>query len=100
MAAAKAAKKNPREIAQAVAEALTGDPRLASVEIAGPGFINMKLSNAALAQRAAEVAADDELAGASRVEQLTSNLGALAVADQFTPELMARIDAITAPLAA
>ena len=37
---------------------LAADPRLSSVEVAGPGFINMKLSNAALAQRAAEVAAD------------------------------------------
>lgn len=39
------------------------------------------------------------ITGASRVEQLQSNLGALAVADQLTPELMARIEAITGPLA-
>lgn len=68
LAAAKALKANPRELAARVAERLAADPRLSSVEVAGPGFINMKLSNAALAQRAAEVAADDELAGASRVE--------------------------------
>ena len=68
LAAAKALKANPRELAAKVAERLAADPRLTSVEVAGPGFINMKLSNAALAQRAAEVAADDELAGASRVE--------------------------------
>lgn len=68
LAAAKALKTNPRELAARVAERLAADPRLSSVEVAGPGFINMKLSNAALAQRAAEVAADDELAGASRVE--------------------------------
>ena len=68
LAAAKALKANPRELAAKVAERLAADPRLSSVEVAGPGFINMKLSNAALAQRAAEVAADDELAGASRVE--------------------------------
>ncbi|WP_392352861.1 arginine--tRNA ligase [Brevundimonas sp. LF-1] len=68
LAAAKALKANPRELAAKVAERLAADPRLASVEVAGPGFINMKLSNAALAQRAAEVAADVELAGASRVE--------------------------------
>jgi voltage-dependent potassium channel beta subunit len=39
------------------------------------------------------------ITGASRVEQLQSNLGALAVADQLTPDLMARIEAITGPLA-
>jgi voltage-dependent potassium channel beta subunit len=39
------------------------------------------------------------ITGASRVEQLKSNLGALAVMEQLTPEVMARIDAITAPLA-
>ncbi|WP_278070584.1 arginine--tRNA ligase [Brevundimonas sanguinis] len=68
LAAAKALKANPRELAAKVAERLAADARLSSVEVAGPGFINMKLSNAALAQRAAEVAADKELAGASRVE--------------------------------
>jgi voltage-dependent potassium channel beta subunit len=40
------------------------------------------------------------ITGASRVDQLQANLGALAVLDQLTPEVMARIDAITAPLAA
>jgi voltage-dependent potassium channel beta subunit len=39
------------------------------------------------------------ITGASRLAQLQSNLGALAVIDQLTPEVMARIDAITAPLA-
>ena len=39
------------------------------------------------------------ITGASKVEQLQSNLGALAVADQLTPEIVARIEAITAPLA-
>ncbi|HUH09434.1 MAG TPA: arginine--tRNA ligase, partial [Brevundimonas sp.] len=65
LAAAKALKANPRELAAKVAERLSADPRLSSVEVAGPGFINLKLSDAALAQRAAEVAADETLAGAS-----------------------------------
>ena len=65
LAAAKALKANPRELAAKVAERLVADPRLSSVEVAGPGFINLKLSDAALAQRAAEVAADETLAGAS-----------------------------------
>ena len=40
------------------------------------------------------------ITGASRVEQLRENLGALAIAEQLTPELMQRIAAITEPLAA
>ncbi len=40
------------------------------------------------------------ITGASRVAQLQDNLGALTVAEQLTPELMARIDAVTLPLAA
>ena len=67
LAAAKALKANPRELAGRVAERLAGDPRLASVEVAGPGFINLKVADAALAARAAEVAADREHAGASTV---------------------------------
>jgi arginyl-tRNA synthetase len=58
LAAAKRVGRNPRELAAAVAERLAGDPRLAAVEIAGPGFINFKLADAALAERADEIAAD------------------------------------------
>ncbi|MBL8556502.1 MAG: arginine--tRNA ligase [Phenylobacterium sp.] len=58
LAAAKRVGKNPREIATAVAERLKGDPRLSSVEIAGPGFINLKVADAALSDRANAVAAD------------------------------------------
>lgn len=67
LAAAKRLGRNPREIATAVAEALAGDPRLASVEIAGPGFINLKVADAALADRANAIAADPR-AGAGTVE--------------------------------
>ena len=58
LAAAKSAKRNPREIAVQVVDILKTDPRLASVEIAGVGFINMRVSAAALATRANEIAAD------------------------------------------
>jgi aryl-alcohol dehydrogenase-like predicted oxidoreductase len=37
--------------------------------------------------------------GASRIEQLHDNLGALAVTPKLTPEVVARIEAVTAPLA-
>ncbi|WP_312135743.1 arginine--tRNA ligase [Brevundimonas sp.] len=67
LAAAKALKANPRELAAKVAAHLEGHPALSSIEIAGPGFINMKLSDAALSQRAGEVAADADKAGAAIV---------------------------------
>ncbi len=68
LAAAKALKANPRDLATRVADRLKGDPRLAAVEVAGPGFINLKLADAALGERAAEVANDPAHAGASLVE--------------------------------
>jgi voltage-dependent potassium channel beta subunit len=40
------------------------------------------------------------ITGASRTAQLQQNLGALAVVDRLTPEVLARIDAATAALAA
>ena len=40
------------------------------------------------------------ITGASRVDQLKSNLGAVEVIAKLTPELMTRIDEISAPLAA
>jgi arginyl-tRNA synthetase len=67
LAAAKAAKRNPREVAGEVVGRLAGDPRLASVEIAGPGFINLRLSDRALSDRAGQIAADPR-AGAGAVE--------------------------------
>jgi voltage-dependent potassium channel beta subunit len=39
------------------------------------------------------------ITGASRVEQLQANLGALDVVAKLTPEVLARIDAVTLPLA-
>jgi arginyl-tRNA synthetase len=68
LAAAKAAKRNPREIAAAVAAALAGDPLLDSVEVAGPGFVNLKVSAAALAARANAIAVDPRC-GAETVAQ-------------------------------
>jgi arginyl-tRNA synthetase len=41
LAAAKAAKANPRAIAEKIAARLQTDPRFQKIEIAGPGFINL-----------------------------------------------------------
>jgi arginyl-tRNA synthetase len=57
LAAAKAAKANPREIAQRIAARLTANPLFAKVEIAGPGFINLDVTDAALTERAGRTAA-------------------------------------------
>lgn len=46
MAAAKVAKKNPRDVAQDVVEAFAGIPELDKVEVAGPGFINIDVTDA------------------------------------------------------
>jgi arginyl-tRNA synthetase len=61
LAAAKAARRNPREIANEVAERLAGDPLFASVEVAGPGFINLRVADAALAVRADAIAFDPDV---------------------------------------
>ena len=50
MGAAKRAKQNPRELAQKVAEALAGNDVIESAEVAGPGFINLRLRPEFLAQ--------------------------------------------------
>lgn len=68
LAGAKAAGKKPRDIAEAVAAAIAGDPLLERAEIAGPGFINLTPSHAALTERAQALAADPR-AGALTVEQ-------------------------------
>jgi arginyl-tRNA synthetase len=69
LAAAKALKANPRDLATRVAERLKGDLRLSSVEVAGPGFINLKVADAALSTRAAEIANDAGHVGASLVAE-------------------------------
>ena len=51
MQLAKPAKRNPRELAQAIVDALMSDPVataiIAQAELAGPGFINFRLTHAA-----------------------------------------------------
>ncbi len=45
---AKAAGMNPRELANIIAERIAEHPDIASVEVAGPGFINLRLAPSAL----------------------------------------------------
>jgi arginyl-tRNA synthetase len=51
MQLAKPTKRNPRELAQAIVDALMANPLatalVAGAELAGPGFINLRLTHAA-----------------------------------------------------
>ena len=58
------------------------------------------LAQLAIAWAAKNPRVSSVITGASRLDQLQSNLGALAVLDKLTPEAMARIDAVCAGLAA
>ncbi|WP_460814998.1 arginine--tRNA ligase [Luteimonas pelagia] len=60
MLLAKAARTNPRALAQALVEALPSSPDLAKVEIAGPGFINFHLAPAAYEREVARVLSEGE----------------------------------------
>jgi len=59
MAAAKAAQKNPREVATAIVGQLSGNKIFSKVEIAGPGFINLNITDGYLATHIAETARDN-----------------------------------------
>ena len=47
MQLAKSLGKNPRELAQNIIDAMPANPLIAALEIAGPGFINIRLTDAA-----------------------------------------------------
>ncbi len=68
MAAAKKAKTNPRELAQKIVDALDIDDICESPEIAGPGFINLRLKNEFLATRLLEVNKDADRLGIDKTE--------------------------------
>jgi len=71
---AKEAKRNPREIAELLARRIEAHPDIAAVEIAGPGFVNIRLSAQALQRviREAREAGPDfgrvDLGGGRRVQ--------------------------------
>lgn len=61
MAAAKQAGRAPREIAEGVAGYLEKEPEIASSSVAGPGFINITLTDATLAEWAGKTSHDPNL---------------------------------------
>ena len=67
LALSKRLKSNPRELAGKVVEALPENDEIASVEVSGPGFLNIAVSDAALMRTLAARAGDDRL-GVPRAE--------------------------------
>ncbi len=63
---AKAARRPPRDIAQAVVQALPPSEAVARVEVAGPGFINVFLSEAAYHQVVRAILEEGEAYGRSQ----------------------------------
>jgi arginyl-tRNA synthetase len=61
MSAAKAAKKNPREVAGVIADELLKNSIFSKVEIAGPGFINLNVTDDFLADHLKDVGGTDRL---------------------------------------
>jgi arginyl-tRNA synthetase len=58
--AAKIAGRNPREIAQQVVDAVADNPAFESLELAGPGFINITLADAYLGDTIRSLAGDSQ----------------------------------------
>ncbi|MEE4155551.1 MAG: arginine--tRNA ligase [Erythrobacter sp.] len=75
MVLAKPAKTNPRALAEAIAGKLAAHPSITSAEIAGPGFINLRLDPAAwLAELEAIAALGDDYGRSSLGTGLTVNV--------------------------
>ncbi len=74
MAASKAAKKNPREVATGIVAELQKNDIFAKVDIAGPGFINLSVTDAYLAEFVEKTAADARLGVSKEGEGKTAVL--------------------------
>ena len=61
LAAAKQARANPRAVADKIAARLRANPLFAKIEIAGPGFINLDVTDDALATRGVALSKDARL---------------------------------------
>jgi arginyl-tRNA synthetase len=64
---AKSARKNPRELAQAIAAALPASPLVARTEVAGAGFINFFLTKQAYADEIARIHSEGARYGRSNL---------------------------------
>ena len=71
MGAAKQARQNPRELAQKVADALAGNAVIESAEVAGPGFINLRLAADFLAKNLQTALSDSRFGVAEAADKKT-----------------------------
>ncbi len=69
MVLAKPAKKKPRDIAEALAERLAADPRIVTADVAGPGFLNLRLAPSVWADVVRAVLAEGDDFGRSQMGQ-------------------------------
>ncbi len=75
MVLAKQAKSNPRALAEEIVEHLSRDPAIMSAEIAGPGFINLRLAPQSWLDELAAIAAKGDGYGKSAMgEGITVNV--------------------------
>ena len=77
LSAAKANKANPREIGQKVADVLANNDAFSEVSLAGPGFINLKLTDEFLTEHTQSTASDDRLGvdGVSNPQKVVIDYG-------------------------
>jgi voltage-dependent potassium channel beta subunit len=84
-----------------LAKSLTDDRKLAAVaQFEGiAAELGCSVAQMAIAWAARNPRVSSVITGASKLSQLRANLGAVEVIARLTPEVMARLDAISAPLA-
>ncbi len=82
---AKAARQNPRQVAQQLVDALPADGSVAEATVAGPGFVNFRLANDWLAADLKARAADERMQGP------TPGAGKTVVIDYSSPNIAKRM---------
>lgn len=77
MGAAKQAGMNPRDLAAKIAPRVSDHPSVDRVDVAGPGFLNIIVSDEALAEQATWIGADDRAGGgiAEQAEKVVVDFG-------------------------
>jgi arginyl-tRNA synthetase len=80
---AKREKKNPRELAELVAKELEKDSAFERVDVAGPGFVNLRLSSAWLAEQLAGSAVGTALEPVTKAETIVVDFSSPNIAKQM-----------------
>ncbi len=86
MPLAKQLERPPREIGTAIAEAMGAHPEIASAEVAGPGFVNLRLDDGFVAAQLAAALADaaqDGVPPVDRPEKIIVDFSAPNIAKQM-----------------